>query len=121
METGKKNRQGPRPTHPGELLREEILPAAGLTQLELAKALGVSRKTVSEVVLEQRPVTVDMAMRLGRFFGNGPNLWLNMQKAVDLWDAVKLNRKAYNTIKPLKAKVAPARTGRSASSTPIVA
>ena len=81
------NGRRPRPAHPGELLREEVLPAAGLNQAQLAKALGVSRKTVSEVVLEQRPISVDMAMRLGRFFGNGPNLWLNMQKAVDVWDA----------------------------------
>jgi addiction module HigA family antidote len=95
-----------RPTHPGELLREDVMPAAGLTQVSLAKALGVSRKTISEVVLEQRPVTVDIAIRLGRFFGNGPALWLNMQQAVDLWDAINANRETYQSIKPLKAKVA---------------
>ena len=100
------NLKRPRPVHPGELLREEVMPAANLTQVELAKALGVSRKTVSEVVLEQRPVTVDMAMRLGRYFGNGPDLWLNMQKAVDMWDAIKANQKAYAGIKPLKARAA---------------
>lgn len=95
-----------RPTHPGELLREEVMPAAGLTQVELAAALGVSRKTVSEVVLEQRPVTVDMAVRLGTFFGNGPALWLKMQQAVDLWDTIEANREAYAGIKPLKRRVA---------------
>jgi addiction module HigA family antidote len=95
-----------RPTHPGELLREEVMPAAKLTQARLAKALGVSRKTISEIVLEQRPVTVDMAMRLARFFGNGPALWLNMQQAVDLWDAIHENRNTYQAIKPLKTKVA---------------
>ena len=100
------NLNRPRPVHPGELLREEVMPAAELTQVELAKALGVSRKTVSEVVLEQRPVTVDMAMRLGRYFGNGPDLWLNMQKAVDMWDAIKANQKAYAGIKPLKPRAA---------------
>ena len=89
-----------RPTHPGELLREEVLPAAKLTQLELARHLGVSRKTVSEIVLGQRQVTVDMAVRLGRFFGNGPGLWLRMQQAVDLWDAIARHRKAYTAIKP---------------------
>ena len=103
---GMLNAKHPRPTHPGELLREEVMPAARLTQVQLAKALGVSRKTISEVVLEQRPVTVDMAVRLGQFFGNGPDLWLNMQKAVDLWDAINANRKAYVQIKPLKSKVA---------------
>ena len=100
------NLKRPRPVHPGELLREEVMPAAGLTQVELTKALGVSRKTVSEVVLEQRPITVDMAMRLGRYFGNGPDLWLNMQKAVDLWDVIHANHKAYSRIKPLKQTAA---------------
>ena len=47
-----------------------------------------------------------MAVRLGRLFGNGPNLWLNMQKAVDLWDAIQVNRKAYAGIKPLKRSAA---------------
>ena len=95
-----------RPTHPGELLREEVMPAAGLNQVQLAKALGVSRKTVSEIVLEQRAITVDMAVRLGQLFGNGPSLWLNMQQAVDLWDAIRAHRKAYATIKPLKSAAA---------------
>jgi len=95
-----------RPTHPGEVLREDVIPSAGLTQAELATALGVSRKTVSEVVLEQRPVTVDMALRLGAFFGNGPSLWLNMQQAVDLWDTLTANRKAYTEIKPHKRRAA---------------
>lgn len=100
------NGRGRRPTHPGELLREDVMPAAGLTQAGLAEALGVSRKTVSEVVLGQRPVTVDMAVRLGTFFGNGPALWLNMQQAVDLWDTFEANRKSYAGIKPFKRKVA---------------
>ena len=95
-----------RPTHPGELLREDVMPAAGLTQRELATALGVSRKTVSEVVLEQRSVTVDVAVRLGTFFGNGPVLWLKMQQAVELWDTIEANREAYADIKPLKRRVA---------------
>ena len=95
-----------RPTHPGELLREEVLPAAGLNQVQLAKALGVSRKTISEIALEQRPITVDVAVRLGMFFGNGPAVWLNMQQAVDLWDTIHANRQVYRRIKPLKVKAA---------------
>ena len=92
-----------RPTHPGALLREDILPAARITQSELARRMGVSRLTVSEIVLEKRAVTADVAHRLGRVFGNGPGLWLNMQKAVELWDALEANRGEYEKIEPIKA------------------
>ena len=55
------NNRKRRPTHPGEILREDVLPAAGLTQDKLARLLGVSRRTVSEILHERRPVTTDMA------------------------------------------------------------
>ena len=74
-----------RPTHPGEILREDVLPALGLTQGELAERLGVSRLTVSEILHEKRSVTADMAIRLGRLMGNGPEIWLRMQQGVDIW------------------------------------
>ena len=96
-----------RPTHPGALLREDLMPAAGITQAALAKALGVSRKTVSEIVLEQRPLTVDMAVRLGKFFENGPAFWLRMQQGVDLWDAIQANRTKYEKITPIHDKKKP--------------
>lgn len=92
-----------RPSHPGALLREIVLPDAGLTQAELAQRMGVSRLTVSEIIHEKRAVTADIAHRLGRVFGNGPELWLNMQKAVDLWEAEQANRREYARIKPLQA------------------
>ena len=95
-----------RPTHPGEALREDILPAAGLTQTELARALGVSRLTISEIVLEKRAVSPDIAIRLAKYFGTSPHLWINLQKDVDLWDAMQANRKIYDRIKPLKRKAA---------------
>jgi addiction module HigA family antidote len=59
------------PTHPGALLREIILPELSITQTELAKYLGVSRYTISEIIHERKPITPDMALRLGRFCGNG--------------------------------------------------
>ena len=74
-----------RPTHPGEILRDDVLPALGLTQGELAERLGVSRLTVSEVLRAKRGVSADMAIRLGRLLGNGPAIWLRMQQAVDIW------------------------------------
>ncbi len=92
-----------RPTHPGALLREEIMPATGLTQKELAARLGVSRLTVNEIVNEKRSVSPDLAHRLARVFNTTPQLWLNMQQAVDTWEAYAANRRAYERIKPLAA------------------
>ena len=73
------------PTHPGTLLREVVLPELGITQGEFADKLGVSRRTVSEVLHERRAITPDMAIRLGKLLGNGAGLWLRMQQAVDVW------------------------------------
>jgi len=75
-----------RPTHPGAILREDVLPHLGMTQKEFADRLGVSRLTVSEIIHEKRPISPDMAMRLGRFLGNGPEVWLRMQQTLDLWE-----------------------------------
>lgn len=87
-----------RPSHPGMLLREMTVPATGLTQAQLAERLGVSRRSINMVLNEQRPVTVDMAHRLARVFGNSPQFWLNMQQAVDVWDAFQENRREYERI-----------------------
>ena len=92
------------PTHPGEALREDILPGAGMNQAQLAKALGVSRVTISEIVLEKRAVTLDIAIRPAKYFGTSPDPWLGLQKDVVLWDAMQSNRKVYDPIKPLKRK-----------------
>jgi addiction module HigA family antidote len=89
-----------RPTHPGEVLRKDVLPALGLTQLEFANRLGVSRRTVSELLHERRPVTPDMAIRLGKLLGNGPEIWLRMQQTLDIWELDRGQR--YNHIKPVE-------------------
>jgi addiction module HigA family antidote len=70
--------------HPGELLREEILPALARPKTEIAKLLGVSRQTLYDILAERQPVTPAMALRLGKLCGNGPDLWLNLQKRYDL-------------------------------------
>ena len=88
-----------RPTHPGQARREDIMPAAQISQTELARAIGVSRLTVSEIVLEKRAVTPDIAIRLAKYFGTSADLWIGLQKDVDLWDAMKTHRKVYKTIK----------------------
>ena len=74
-----------RPTHPGEILREEFMPDYDLTVSRLASALGVSRQTVNELLRESRAVSPEMALRLSRPFGNSAEFWLNLQRVVDLW------------------------------------
>ena len=96
------NNRKRRPTHPGEVLREDVLPATGLTQEHLARRLGVSRRTVNEILNERRPVSVDMAHRLARIFNTTPDVWINMQTALDLWEAGEANKSEYEKLKPLK-------------------
>jgi addiction module HigA family antidote len=75
-----------KPTHPGVILREDVLPSLGMTQTEFARRLGVSRLTVSELLHERRRVSPEMAARLGRLLDTTPESWLTMQNAVDLWE-----------------------------------
>jgi len=89
-----------RPTHPGALLREDILPALKMTQKDFADWIGVSRLSVSELVNEKRTVTPDMAMRLGKALGNGPQIWLRMQQTFDLWELSQHN--TYDAIRTLQ-------------------
>lgn len=102
MGNAKMNKRQRRPTHPGELLREEILPAASISQAELAKLMGVSRRTVNEICQERRGVSADIAHRLARVLNTTPELWINMQSAVDVWDALEANGKDYQKLKQLK-------------------
>jgi addiction module HigA family antidote len=94
------------PTHPGELLRDEIMPAAKLTQEKLAKLLGVSRRTINEIATERRSITADMAHRLARLFNTTPEFWLRLQQDVDLWKAAQKGTARYSRIKPLKRSAA---------------
>jgi addiction module HigA family antidote len=91
-----------KPTHPGELLREDVLPALKMTQSELAKRLGVSRLSVSELLLEKRAMSPDMAVRIGRLTNTTPDSWLRMQAVVDLWE-LERNPKRYQHIEPVAA------------------
>jgi addiction module HigA family antidote len=72
------------PVHPGELLREDVLPALGRPKAEIARLLGVSRQTLYDILAEKQPITPAMALRIGKLCGNGPDLWINMQRAYDL-------------------------------------
>jgi addiction module HigA family antidote len=76
-----------RPTHPGGILKRHYIEPLSLTISEIAKNLGVSRKTISKIVNEKGAVTPDMALRLSKAFNTSPELWLNMQAKYDLWIA----------------------------------
>ena len=73
------------PIHPGEIVREDVLPALGLSVSEAARRLGISRQLLHRVLACTHPITMEMALRLGKLAGNGPGLWLRMQQAYDLW------------------------------------
>ena len=92
-----------KPTHPGEMLREDFLPDYELTVSGFAKAIGVSRQTINELLRERRAVSPEMALRLGRLFGNSPEFWLNAQRALDLWEAEKALIDQIEKIHPLPA------------------
>lgn len=95
-----------RPTHPGELLREETLPASGLKPSELATLLGVSPRAINALLQERRSVNPDLAHRLARVFKSTPEFWLRLQEAVDIWDAWQANRQEYDRLKPLRERAA---------------
>ncbi len=73
------------PVHPGEVLREDVFPALGLSVSEAARRLGVSRQQLHRILACSHPITVEMALRIGKLVGNGPGLWLRMQQNHDLW------------------------------------
>ena len=91
------------PVHPGALLREDILPNVEMPKSEIAKALGISRAQLYALLGERAPVTAQMALRLGRFFGNGPELWLNMQSNYDLETLGRSMAREINRIPTVKA------------------
>ena len=78
-----------KPVHPGEILRGDVLPAVGLSVSETARRLGVSRQQLHRVLACTHPITTEMALRIGKFAGNGPALWLRLQQNYDLWHAEK--------------------------------
>jgi addiction module HigA family antidote len=82
-------RRGLPAMHPGELLREDVLPALGRPKAEIARLLGISRQALYDILNERQPVTAAMALRLGKLCGNGPMVWLNLQRLYDLERAEK--------------------------------
>jgi len=75
------------PTHPGELLREDVIPETGKSKAEIARMLGISRQHLHDVLAERKPVSPEVAVRLAKLFGNEPLFWIRMQGAYDAWHA----------------------------------
>ncbi len=88
--------------HPGEILREDFLRPMGLSVYQLARQIHLTRSRVNDIVRERRAITADTALRLARFFGTTPQLWMNMQASYEL-------RKAENQLASKIAKIEPAR------------
>jgi addiction module HigA family antidote len=81
--------RGRKPTHPGEVLREDVIKPLGLTVTEAAKRLGVTRKTLSELINCKSSMSPEMAVRIGKATKTSPDSWLYMQLQLDLWHAGK--------------------------------
>ena len=97
---------GRQPTHPGALLREDVLPALDLSVKEAAVQLRVSRQNLHRLLAGEIAVTPEMALRLGKFCGNGAGLWLRMQQAYDLWHAERALKAEIAKIPTAKARAA---------------
>ena len=89
------------PFHPGEVLREDVLLALGLSVSEAARRLGISRQQLHRVLACTHPITTEMALRIGKFAGNGPGIWLRMQQAYDLWNAEQRMRDELSKIEKI--------------------
>ena len=94
-----------KPISVGEILTEEFMQPMGVTQTALAKAMGVQRQHVNELCNDRRNVTAPTALILARVFGNSPDFWLNVQRRIDLWEAMHSprERKRVQRARPLTA------------------
>ena len=91
------------PTHPGAILREDVLPSLpGMSVSAFARSLGISRQTLHSVLAERSGVSAEMALRLGTFLGNGAQFWLDMQTKFDLWQAEARIHDELGQMKPLE-------------------
>lgn len=93
-----------RPTHPGNIIKEDYLLPLSITIKDMAETLGVSRKTLSKIINERGAITPDMALRLSRAFETTPDFWLNLQKNFDLWHAEK-ESKEWKKVRPFPKNV----------------
>ncbi len=102
-ETGKRTKRQRRPTHPGIVFADAIADIPDMSIAKAAAAMGVTRQYLNRIATGKGPVTPAMALRLGKFMGNGPGIWLRMQQAVDLWDAEQKLGRELKSIKRAEA------------------
>lgn len=95
------------PVSVGEIISEEFLAPMGLTQGQLAEAMGVSRKTVNELCRNRRAITVDTALLLSKVFGNSADFWLNVQRRNDLWEAMNTEKRMERVARAMPIRSAP--------------
>jgi antitoxin HigA-1 len=88
------------PVHPGEIVREDVLPAMALSVSEAARRLRVSRQQLHRILACTHPITTEMALRIGKLAGNGPGLWLRMQQNYDVWHAERRLKEELREIQP---------------------
>jgi addiction module HigA family antidote len=87
------------PTHPGAVLREDVFPALNMPKIKIARALGISRSMLYAILAEDVPITPNIALRLGKFLGNGPELWMDMQVAHDLAVTARAMKRELNGVR----------------------
>ena len=92
------------PTHPGNIIKQDYLILLSITIKDMASVLGVSRKTLSKIINKKGSITPDMALRLSRAFETTPELWLNLQKNYDLWQAQHASN-TWQTVKPVSLQL----------------
>ena len=91
---------GLRPSHPGRILRRDVVPALGRPVSTMAREIGISRQQLHDILAERKPITVQTALRLGRYLGNGPELWIGLQNRFDLANAAEAMAPALASIVP---------------------
>jgi addiction module HigA family antidote len=94
------------PTHAGEILREEFLVPYEMTQSHLAKALGTSFRSINELVNGKRGITIEMSLKLAKYFGTTPQLWLNLQNQYDLYRVAQKKKEVLDGVKVYEKVVA---------------
>lgn len=102
-------KNGMPPVHPGEIIREDILPSAGLSVTAAAKALGVSRQMLHGILAGRKPMSAVMCLKVARLFGGSPEVWMRMQAAYDLKKSEQ-NKKVMARV----ARIVPVKTAEEA-------